>query len=144
MAFKSNDAIKEKSPDDVLLEPFIVAETSLPAKDQNDVPGSSGSNSSQEFEMGTRSQVNGAAALFGAAGFLLGGPVVAVVAAAGSAHLAAKKDGNAAMFVREWGGKLNDYGAQKKEDRRTSTEKSLADKVTDELLKGAAWVENHF
>ena len=62
------------------------------------------------FCMASRGQVNGAAAFFGVTGFLLGGPIVGVVAAAGSAHFAANKTGRFANFTRRCGAYLDGLG----------------------------------
>jgi hypothetical protein len=104
-----------------------------------------------EFEKASRGQVNGAAAVFGTVGFLIGGPILGIVAAAGCAHTAAKKEGTFANLTREWGGKLTDFARnqQKKNaimdkdtvNSSTTNHKSLWDKITDKLVNGAAWVE---
>lgn len=108
-----------------------------------------------EFELASRGQVNGAVAVFGVAGFLLGGPILGIIAAAGSAHFAAKKRGKLANFARRWGGRLDQYGknndspenpkgkgpSKQAEREQSAQKKSLMDKITDELLNSAEWAE---
>ncbi|CAB9505446.1 expressed unknown protein [Seminavis robusta] len=108
-----------------------------------------------EFSMASRGQVNGAAAIFGFTGLILGGPILGLVAASGSAHLAANKSGDIANFTRRCGSYLEDYnrantpivkeGSAKvttlPEEMVVKKPKGFWDKVTDRLIKMAEWTE---
>ena len=90
------------------------------------------------YEMGSRGEVNGAAVAGGIAGAFLGGPVGAVMAAAGAAYLAAKKDGDAGDWARKSGRTLNEVG---KKITTFEKDNNILDKTTKSLVKSAGWVE---
>ena len=106
-----------------------------------------------DFEVGTREEVNGAAAAFFAAGFLFFGPLIGIVAGAYGSHAAANKTGPIANFARSCGRLVDGIGKDKKNQRQTETSqaivvaqpqgrpKGLWSKITDELVHGAAYVE---
>jgi len=85
----------------------IVVEAT-PAADDAAVVNSEELNPS--FPIGSRGAVDGAAAVFFTAGFLVAGPLLGVVTAAGAAHLAANKEGCIPNFVRTCGEWLDGVG----------------------------------
>jgi hypothetical protein len=96
------------------------------------------SNNSEEYDVGSKAEVNGAAVAGGLAGILLGGPIIAALAAAGAAYLAASKEGDAGDWARKSGKAVNDLG---KSLVKVEKENKLLDKATNELVKSARWVE---
>jgi len=94
-----------------------------------------------DFEHGSRGEVNGAAVAGACCGGLLGGPIGAVVLAAGAAYLAAKKEGDAGDWARKSGSTLNEVG---KKVVTFEKENNILDKTTKGLIKGAGWVEKQF
>jgi hypothetical protein len=93
---------------------------------------------SEEYDVGSKSEVNGAAVAGGITGLLLGGPIIAGLAAAGAAYLAASKEGEAGDWARKSGKAVNDLG---KSLVKAEKENNILDKVTNELVKGTRWVE---
>jgi hypothetical protein len=98
---------------------------------------------SREYKYGTRREVNGAAAVFGVTGFMIGGPIVGVLSAVASAHIAANKPCQCATFTRRCGGVLGNIG-NKKQPAAAPQEKKphLWDKITDRLVEGGEWTEH--
>lgn len=91
-----------------------------------------------EYDHGTKGQVNGAAVAAGVAGFLLGGPFVATVAAAGAAYVAATKDNDIGQIARDAGSYTDKLG---KKLLKVEKENKVLDRTAQELVKGASWVE---
>ena len=87
---------------------------------------------SEEYELGSKGEVNGAAVAGGIAGFCLGGPLGAGLAAAGAAYLAATKDRDAGDWARKSGKTLNDIG---KSLVKKEKEIKFLDKATNSLVK---------
>ena len=94
-----------------------------------------------EYAIGSRSEVNGAAIAGGIAGALLAGPFIGLAAAAGAAYLAAGKEGDAGDWARKSGKAVSDVG---KKIVDVEKENKILDKTTKELIKGASWVEKRF
>ena len=90
------------------------------------------------YEMGSRGEVNGAAVAGGIAGACLAGPIGAIMAAAGAAFLAAKKEGDAGDWARKSGSTLNEVG---KKITTFEKDNNILDKTTKSLVKSAGWVE---
>ncbi|CAB9508028.1 expressed unknown protein [Seminavis robusta] len=93
---------------------------------------------SEEYELGSKGEVNGAAVAGGIAGMLLAGPVFGAVAAAGAAYMAASKEGDAGDWARKSGSAMNDLG---KSLVKVEKENKLLDKTSRSLVHGAKWVE---
>jgi hypothetical protein len=91
-----------------------------------------------EYDMGTKGEVNGAAVAGGVAGLLLGGPFVGAIAAASAAYIAATKDGDIGNLARDAGSSMNKLG---KKILKLEKENKILDRTTEELVKGASWVE---
>lgn len=91
-----------------------------------------------EYEIGSRGQVGGAAIAGGLAGALLGGVVGGVVVAAGAAYLAANTEGEAGKLARKAGDTVNKVGNKIK---RSQKKDDVFDKVGKTMVEGAQWAE---
>ena len=100
----------------------------------------------KEFRYGTRGEVNGAALGFGFAALVIAGPIVGVMGAAASAHIAANKPCKCADVTRGFGRALNSLGRlpPKKGAVRTpptAMKPNIFDRITDRLVEGGEWTE---
>lgn len=107
---------------------------------RNDPEFRTKSTNSEEYDVGSKAEVNGAAVAGGIVGILLGGPIIAALAAAGAAYLAASKEGGAGDLARKSGNAVNDLG---KSIVHVEKENKIMDKIANELVKSARWVEKH-
>lgn len=108
-----------------------------------------------DFDVGTREEVNGAAAAFFGAGFLFFGPILGLVTGAIASHAAANKRGPVGSFCRKCGSLLDGIGKDKKRPRQPEATaqaivvaqpqdhrpKGLWSKITDEMVSGAQYIE---
>lgn len=91
-----------------------------------------------EYEIGSRGQVTGAAVAGGLAGILVGGVVGGVFVAAGAAYLAATNEGEGGKYARRTGDVFNKLGNKIK---KRAEEDDVLDKVSKTMVDGADWVE---
>lgn len=93
------------------------------------------------YDVGSHREVNGAAVVGGIVGLLVGGPIVGVAAAAGTAYMAATKKGDVGNFARKSGTAIADMGDK---IQQVEHENHIVDKTTKQMVKGASWVEKKF
>ena len=95
-------------------------------------------NNSNEYNIGSKGEVNGACVAGGIVGLVFGGPILGAITAAGAAYLAATKEGDAGEWSRKSGKAMNDLGNSLV---KVEKENKLLDKTTQGLVKSARWVD---
>lgn len=108
---------------------------------RNDPEFQSSQDAGSAYDVGSKGEVNGAAVAGGIAGVLLGGPLLGVMAAAGTAYLAASKRGDAGDWARKSGKAVTNVG---KSVVKIEKENKILDRTSKELVKGAKWVDKQF